>query len=62
MDARGNNGKTALHLAARDGYVLVVEFLEKNGGQLEAVDDHENTPLHLAARQGHLSIVQEPIL
>jgi len=58
VNAPGNNGKTSLNLASRDGHLTIVEFLVENGGHLEAMDDQGNTALHYAARQGHVSIVK----
>jgi ankyrin repeat protein len=51
------NRYTALHIAARHGYLPIVEFLWNNGANREALTISNATPLHVAAYQGHLSVV-----
>lgn len=51
LDARSNDtGRTALHAAAIAGNDQVLEFLAKEGANVEARDDSGRTPLHLAVR------------
>nr|XP_027237693.1 ankyrin repeat domain-containing protein 2-like isoform X3 [Penaeus vannamei] len=59
-DARADflRDNTALHFAARNGHLSVVQFLAEKGGDLNARDWLEWTALHFAARNGHLSVVQ----
>jgi len=54
IDVVYSNGWTALHSAARDGSIEMVDFLLERGPRLsDVVDvDHQNA-LHLAARLGH---------
>ena len=49
---------SALHLASREGNVLIVHFLIGRSANIEAIDSHGNTPLQLASREGHLLIAQ----
>jgi serine protease inhibitor/ankyrin repeat protein len=50
-------GCTALHFAARDGYVRAAELLLAHGADVNAKTTTGQTPLHLAARRGHDDIV-----
>ena len=54
------NGLTALHWAAREGLLEVMELLleAKNNANLETKDKNGYTPLHWAVRKGHLKIVE----
>ena len=48
---------SALHIAAANGYIQVVEFLLENNFQIN-VDDNDNwQPIHAAACWGHVSII-----
>ncbi len=46
--------RTALHFAAKNGHLSVIEELARLGAELNAVDEQENTPLHTAASLGNL--------
>jgi ankyrin repeat protein len=46
--------RTALHFAAQNGHIAVVEELARLGAELDVVDEKENTPLHIAASLGYL--------
>lgn len=55
---RGQNGGTALHLAANLGNTsAVVELLESSTADANAMTAGGWLPLHLAARGGHLAVV-----
>jgi ankyrin repeat protein len=48
LNARDNNGRTALHGAASWGWIPAVEFLAANGVELQAKDNNGLTPLDVA--------------
>lgn len=54
---RDGMGRTALHLAARDGDVRTLTRLLAEGSALDATDDEGRTPLHLAAGNGRFGAV-----
>ena len=49
IDAKDSSGRTALHLAAKEGKVEAVVELIKAGANIDAEDDSRSTALHLAA-------------
>jgi ankyrin repeat protein len=49
--------ETPLRVAARDGFVFVVQYLFENGANLEARNEIGETALHEASKSGHLSVV-----
>ena len=49
---------TALMNAAREGHILVVEFLLENDADMEIEDDRGRTALDIARQEGHLEIVR----
>lgn len=51
IQARRDDGATALHAAVRQRNVEVVDLLLEAGANVSAVDADENTPLHLAAER-----------
>ena len=52
-------GATALHIAAQNGHLAVVEWLVKHGGaDVAAVSKTGGTALHTAARMGRLAVVE----
>ncbi|CAO3674635.1 unnamed protein product [Umbelopsis ramanniana] len=48
---------TLLHLAAKGGYLEVIDLLIMLGGTIEARDMYSNTAIHLAAVNGHKDVV-----
>ena len=52
-NASNEDGKTALHCAAKGGYSNHVQKLVDAGASTEARDKHGNTPLLCAAENGH---------
>eukprot|EP00871_Galdieria_phlegrea_P005210 jgi/Galph1/5690/GphlegSOOS_G4405.1 len=49
---------SALHLAAANGHLAIVEFLIKQQVNVNAKNDSGNTPLHWAAWLGQLQVVE----
>lgn len=45
-----DDGRTAVHLAAKEGYASMIKRLQERGAPLDATDNHGNTPLHLACQ------------
>jgi ankyrin repeat protein len=52
-------GFTALHAAAWQGHLAIVQQLLAAGADLEATHLYGGTPLHEAARSGHHAVVQQ---
>lgn len=52
-------GRTALHLAAKNGHTLCVRLLLEGGADPLARTDEWQTPIELAARKGHLELAAE---
>ncbi|MBS0287327.1 MAG: ankyrin repeat domain-containing protein [Proteobacteria bacterium] len=52
------SGKTALHYAASQGHLAVVEFLVSEGAPLNEPDSEQNNPLMLALMAGHKAVAQ----
>lgn len=50
--------QTALHLAAQQGNLGMVEFLVRNEAVINAEDDDDRTPLHYAVISGSASVVR----
>ncbi|XP_052810477.1 uncharacterized protein LOC128238522 isoform X2 [Mya arenaria] len=51
------DGRTALHYAALNGYPDVARFLVEKGCDIDIQDDSGYTALHRAASQGHLEVI-----
>lgn len=58
VDTVDSEGLTAIHVAAREGHVRVIEFCVSNGGNPNRVDSKGWTPLHYAAWKGHVAAVE----
>jgi ankyrin repeat protein len=58
VNAKSQDGDTALHLACTNGYAHVVELLLHNGADINATDNSNKTSLHLASAQGHVDVVK----
>lgn len=58
VDAVDSEGKTPIHVAAREGHVRVIEFLVSMGGNPNLTDSKGWTPLHYSAWKGHVEAVE----
>ena len=52
-----SSGRTALHLACRNGCTSVVKILVERGADLSRKDNDGVTPIQVACRYGHIEIV-----
>ena len=58
-NAKGQNGRSALHFASRKGYTDIVNILLDNGASVESRDtDYGRTPLFFAAAKGQTDVVR----
>lgn len=55
-------GKTALHLAAENGWHQNVRLLSKHTRDTPMKDENGRSPLHLAAANGHVDVLRELLL
>lgn len=53
MKSRGTHGYTALHYAAENDNVQMIELLAKHKANLDVTDKNKQTPLHVAAHEGN---------
>mmetsp|Transcript_2246 Transcript_2246/g.4556 ORF Transcript_2246/g.4556 Transcript_2246/m.4556 type:complete len:286 (+) Transcript_2246:24-881(+) len=58
LEDRGLREMTALHFAAQQGNLAMVEFLVEKGAKLEATDQAQRSTLTLAAMGGDAKVVQ----
>lgn len=58
VNAKRNDGWTALHIASSFGYKEIVELLLAKGVDVNAKDDDGSTPLLLASQKGHKEVVE----
>jgi ankyrin repeat protein len=58
VEARGEDGWTALHRAARYGHEAVVRLLVEQGADVEAWDRDGWTALYHAVENGHEAVVR----
>ena len=57
VDAKGQDGYTALHCSCRDGHVDIVRTLVDHKANVNATTDSGDTPLTLAAKYKHDNVV-----
>jgi palmitoyltransferase len=58
VNAKNENGNTALHGAADNGHVAAMEWLADHGVDIKAIDSMGNTAVHCAAATGHVSALK----
>ena len=56
--ARDRQSIRPLHLACREGYLPIVEYLIEHDAEIDPLDDDRWTPLHYACARGHLKIIE----
>jgi len=49
---------TPLHYGAINGHLIVVEYLNNNGADINGKNVNGITSLHLSAKNGHLNVVE----
>ena len=58
-DAANTDGMTALHFAAQNGDIAILQYLVENGADIKAQDTiHSRAVLHFAAENGNLECVK----
>jgi|SRR6516225_8206041 ankyrin repeat protein len=57
VNLRGENGSSALHAAAENGYLQIIRLLLDNGATIDARLDTGQTPLDLAKLAGNTEAV-----
>ncbi|XWS73658.1 hypothetical protein CRYUN_Cryun02cG0147600 [Craigia yunnanensis] len=62
LDSKDSEGRTALHMAAANGHLGIVEYLIGNGADVNASNVENNTPLHWACLNGHVEVVKKLVL
>lgn len=61
IDARADylgNGEQAIHVAAKNGHIKMVEMLVDRGASVTAEESHGWEPIHLASFGGHTAVVE----
>ncbi|CAI9765229.1 unnamed protein product [Fraxinus pennsylvanica] len=62
LDSKDSQGRTALHMAAANGHLDIINYLLLNGADVNASNVENNTPLHWACLNGHVEAVKHLIL
>ncbi|KAL5008955.1 hypothetical protein ScPMuIL_014536 [Solemya velum] len=58
LSAQNQDGRTALHIASREGHWSVVQYLLNHGTSIHTRDHHGHTPLIDAVQGQHLRIIK----
>jgi len=58
INSRNLENQTALHHVSYYGYMSAVEYLVKNGAQIDARDKNYDMPFHIAAAYGNLALLK----
>ncbi|KAF5669312.1 ankyrin repeat [Fusarium denticulatum] len=59
INAKGLDGFTPLHCAAKCGHVGLVDLLIQHGAEIKAPDGNGRTPMHLAAAEDYSELLQK---
>ncbi|KAJ1696807.1 hypothetical protein LUZ63_005319 [Rhynchospora breviuscula] len=62
LDSKDSQGRTALHMAAANGHLVIVDYLIQNGADVNVTNLEKNTPLHWACLNGHLEVIKSLIM
>ncbi|KAJ6948581.1 hypothetical protein NC651_002796 [Populus alba x Populus x berolinensis] len=62
LDSKDSLGRTALHMAAANGHLDIVEYLISQGVDLNSTNKEKNTALHWACLNCHIEVVKKLIL
>ncbi|KAG0477137.1 hypothetical protein HPP92_013978 [Vanilla planifolia] len=62
LSVKDSQGRTALHMAAANGHLAIVEYLIGNQVDVNASNLEKNTPLHWACLNGHKEVVKALIM
>ncbi|KAL6966599.1 hypothetical protein U1Q18_032381 [Sarracenia purpurea var. burkii] len=62
LDSKDSQWRTALHMASANGHLDIVDYLIRNGADVNASNVEKNTPLHWACLNGHIEVVKNLIL
>ncbi|CAG8513426.1 3357_t:CDS:2, partial [Gigaspora rosea] len=57
VNCKNQNGKTALHWAAKNGYTFIIEILMKNKAWVDEIDNNGDTSLFYAVEAGHEKVI-----
>ncbi|XP_061173483.1 L-asparaginase-like isoform X2 [Saccostrea echinata] len=58
LSSHNQDGRTALHVASREGHVSTVQYLLHQGASVHLKDSNGFTPLHDAIMRKHISIIR----
>lgn len=58
VNAKGSKGQTALHYAANNSNIILVDLLLRKNAEIDPTDFDGNTPLMYAADKGNKDIVK----
>ncbi|XP_006823401.1 death-associated protein kinase 1-like [Saccoglossus kowalevskii] len=57
-DQKNKHGETAIHLAAGNGHLEILQYLKERGATMSFKDKHGDNAVYWAARQGHSKAIK----